>query len=303
MGKIRNEGGRIMKVVYGHTDSIYCTVESIEQAQEVCSSINAGVQKLFPNVFNLKEHPVQLEFEKYFKSLGVGSTKNRNAGLVSWKNGNHLDEDEFVMTGFTAKRISENKLSKEVQITVLKMWVDNYSKEEIDSYLNCINTKLLKGEEEMSMLIKRSRYREERFSIKCNNCNRKNSLNALMNNPCCNKMGIVTLEGKRPMIGAGIEGILFHNYSNNIPITDSYFFLKVKNIKAYYMHPINQYHVHPSYVSVTKIEDLDKYISNIDWKYYAEAIMKKAEPIYSAMGWDIKDAIRDNRQKVLEDWF
>jgi len=292
-----------MKVVYGHTDSIYCTVESVEQAKEACNHINNEVQKIFPNVFNLEEHPVQLEFEKYFSSLGVGSTKNRNAGLVSWKDGEWLEEPEFTMTGFTAKRVSETKLSKDVQLTVLKMWVENNSKEEIDSYLNATYTKLLKGEVNMDMLTRRSRFKEERFTVKCNNCTRKNTLDYLMFNSCCNKMNIVTLEGKRPMVGAGIEGILFHNFHNQTPITDSYLYLKVKDIKDSYMHPINQHHVHPSYVSAVSLDELGKYQSNIDWNYYAEAAIKKAEPIYSAMGWSTREATRDTRQKELEDWF
>ena len=76
-----------MKIVYGHTDSIYVQVEDIEKSKELCEYLNTEVQKLFPNVFDLEEHPVQLEFEKYFKSLGVGTTKNRNAGLINWKDG------------------------------------------------------------------------------------------------------------------------------------------------------------------------------------------------------------------------
>lgn len=124
-----------------------------------------------------------------------------------------------------------------------------------------------------------------------------------MFNACCNKMNIVTLEGKRPMVGAGIEGILFHNFHNKTPISDSYLYLKVRDIKDVYMHPINQHHVNPSYVSAVSLDELEKYKSNIDWKYYAEASIKKAEPIYSAMGWSTRQATRDNRQKELEDWF
>ena len=292
-----------MKVVYGHTDSIYCTVDSIETAQKAVKQINEGVRKLFPNVLKLEEHPVQLEFEKYFTSLGVGSTKNRNAGLVSWKDGSFLDVHEFTMTGFTAKRVSETKLSKEVQITVLKMWVENYSKEDIDSYVNSTYTSLLKGEIDMSMLVKRSRYREERFAVKCNNCTRKNTLTRLMRSSCCNKMNIVTLEGKRPMVGAGIEGILYHNFNNDDHISDSYLFLKVRDMVGSYKHPIYQTITNPNYVSAINLAELEKYKPNIDWNYYAEASIKKVEPIYSAMGWNTQLAKRDNRQKSLEDWF
>ena len=112
-----------MKVVYGHTDSIYVQIDSVEQAKVAIKEIEWFVREMFPNVMGLDEHPVSLEFEKYYSALGVGTTKNRNAGLVSWEDGVWLDEPKFTMTGFTAKRVSETKLAKDVQTTVLKMWV------------------------------------------------------------------------------------------------------------------------------------------------------------------------------------
>ena len=121
-----------MKVVYGHTDSIYVDIEdnSIETAKKTLKILNEHVRESFPNVMGLEEHPVTLEFEKYFRTLGVGATKNRNAGLITWKDGEFLDEEEFVMTGFTAKRVSLTKLAKDVQLSVLNMWVEGKSEED-----------------------------------------------------------------------------------------------------------------------------------------------------------------------------
>ena len=112
-----------MKVVYGHTDSIYVQIDSVEKAQEESSDIEASVREHFPNVMGLDNHPVVLEFEKYYSSLGVGTTKNRNAGLVSWEDGVWLDKPKFSMTGFTAKRVSETKLAKEVQTDAFEVVV------------------------------------------------------------------------------------------------------------------------------------------------------------------------------------
>ena len=109
-----------MKVVYGHTDSIYVQIDSVEKAQESIKKIEAKVRERFPNVMGLDNHPVVLEFEKYYSSLGVGTTKNSNAGLVSWEDGVWLDEPKFSMTGFTAKRVSETKLAKQIQTDALK---------------------------------------------------------------------------------------------------------------------------------------------------------------------------------------
>ena len=107
-----------MKVVYGHTDSIYVQIP-MNRTGEVLDLLNTKVREKFPNVMGLKEHPVVLEFEKYYESLGVGITKNRNAGLISWKDGEYLDEPKFVMTGFSAKRVAITKLAKTVQLEVL----------------------------------------------------------------------------------------------------------------------------------------------------------------------------------------
>ena len=39
-----------MDVVYGHTDSIYVKIDSVEQAQEIVEEINEHVKTKFPNV-------------------------------------------------------------------------------------------------------------------------------------------------------------------------------------------------------------------------------------------------------------
>ena len=124
-----------MKVVYGHTDSIYVQIDSVEKAQTAIKEIEASVREHFPNVLGLDEHPVQLEFEKYFSALGVGTVRNRNAGLVSWEDGVWLNKPKFTMTGFTAKRVSETKLAKEIQTQVLQMWVKENTRETINGYL------------------------------------------------------------------------------------------------------------------------------------------------------------------------
>jgi len=314
-----------MKVVYGHTDSIYCTVDSVEHAQEVCEKINTEVQKLFPNVFELEEHPVQLEFEKYFKSLGVGSTKNRNAGLVSWKDGDFLEEDEFVMTGFTAKRISETQLAKDVQIRVLNMWVANYEKQEIVEYLNDLFTKVLSGSDEIEVksLVKRSRFKDERFECKCTNCKRKvNFLVTTSSFGCCDSPNLKTLAGKRVSIREGIEGVIHQNYLkqvnqndgvtgydgsktfNNNLIMDSFFFIRVNGgLFSRYIHPITKDMKQTSYISSENLYDIEHMGRHkIDWKFYADTVKKKAEPIFTAMGWDTNEIGIDTRQRTIMEW-
>jgi DNA polymerase elongation subunit (family B) len=162
-----------MKVVYGHTDSIYVQIDSVEQAQTAIKQIESKVREHFPNVLGLDEHPVQLEFEKYFSALGVGTTKNRNAGLVSWEDGVWLDKPKFTMTGFTAKRVSETKLAKEVQTKTLEMWVSQKSYDEINKYLHNTYQSVLTGDIPLGSLLKRSRLRPARFTVKCPECKTK----------------------------------------------------------------------------------------------------------------------------------
>ncbi len=306
-----------MKVVYGHTDSIYVEMEDddISKAEDVLQILNTHVREKFPNLLGLEEHPVTLEFEKFFKTLGVGCKKNRNAGLISWKDGEFLDELQFTMTGFTAKRVAITPLAKEIQLEVLDRWVKEQSEEEITSFLQSEYQKVLSGDIEISKLAQRSRYREERFSVKCSNCakegfyskrkNPKISLMDLVNDPmkvCCNNPTYVTLRDKRAIIGSGVEGVIYHNYTNpDNQIEDSYLYLKIVGVTDTYYHPMNKTYVNPRYISKNTYAELEGYTP--DYRHYASSIVSKAEPIYEAMGWDVTKIMKDNNQTELDEWF
>jgi len=299
----------VTDIKYGHTDSLYVGVDSPEHAMKIVDTLNDKVREHFPNVFNLKNHPVTLEFEKFYRTLGVGSVKNRNAGMISWIDGEYLDEEKFVMTGFTAKRISETKLAKDVQLTVLKMWVNEQSESDIADYLREKYNEVLSGEIPLGDLTKRTRYREERFTVYCSNCKKngwqhKKSLHNLTMaaNTCCNSPSFWTSTNKRPSVGAGIEGVLFYNSLNpHNPIDDSYMFLKIIRCNCTYHHPINQVATVPNYISFRKLEEIDGF--NPDYLHYALSVLNKAEPIFTAMGWDMKQVSKDRRQGELTEWF
>tara|TARA_R110000824_G_scaffold35603_6_gene111467 strand:+ start:11804 stop:12721 length:918 start_codon:yes stop_codon:yes gene_type:complete len=302
-------GSDIMKVVYGHTDSLYVEIDNIKSAKKIVKKLNKHVRKSFPNVMKLPNHPINLEFEKFYQSLGVGITKNRNAGLINWKDGKYLDEPEFVMTGFTAKRISQTQLAKEIQLTILKMWVNGDTELKIVNYLHEKYMEVLNGKISLSQITKRTRFRENRFKVQCTNCKKNSwpstmSLNDLIKvkrMPCCNSPNYLTLEGKRPSIKEGVEGVLFYNTHNPIPIQDSYLFLRVKDLTKTYIHPITRKSIVPHYVSGLNENDFVDYTPN--WDFYAETIVKKALPIFNAMGWDTFQIIKDRNQRDLEEWF
>jgi len=306
-----------MKVVYGHTDSIYVQIPTIEQSQSICEEINTHVQTLFPNVMGLENHPVQLEFEKYYKTLGVGTVMNRNAGFISWKDGYNLPEPEFVVTGFTMKRISQTQLEKEVQKTVIEMWVTEKTEEEITKYVKTIFNDVRQGQISLSDITKRTRLREERLKIK-HRCGKQFTFDGLINiwrthnrmaslYPECLKCGedmpkamFTTLEGKRITIGSGIAGLLYYNQNNTIPIDDSYIYMKCLSEGKRFLTPFGE-EKPISYISAKEESELKGFTP--DYNFYAETVIKKAKPIFDAMVWDINTCRDDNNQTGLDDWW
>ena len=296
-----------MKVVYGHTDSIYVQIDSVKKAQTAIKKIEESVREHFPNIMGLDNHPVVLEFEKYFSALGVGLTKNRNAGLVSWEDGDWLDEPKFTMTGFTAKRVSETILAKEVQTTVLKMWVENKTQAEINKYLHDTYDSVIKGEIKIDTIIKRSRLRKNRFMVKCPTCKKKYHLKECLKlkHKACKKCAtdsskFITLEGKKPSIGSGIAGVLYGWEKQNMEFDDSYLFLKVK-ANDYYTNPLTHERREVEYVSGVTLKDFENV--KPDWKHYAQQVIDKAKPIYNSMGWDLSSIKTGKIQMSLEEWF
>ena len=304
-----------MKVVYGHTDSIYVQMP-MERTEETLALLNNHVRGIFPNTMNLEEHPVTLEFEKYYESLGVGVTKNRNAGLISWKDGKTLEEPEFVMTGFAAKRVAITKLAKTVQLEVLQRWVAQESESEITNYLKAEYQKVLNGRVDIKNISNRSRFRPERFTYKCASCFKEYGLEEILElrdkfsaNTFCVKCGkdliLKTLMGKQPSVGGGIEGVLWWNQIHGIPIDDSYMYIRAADdiTRPKYINPVTGQHRRPTYLAAPGLIDFDNIKFTPDYRHYAESIVKKAEPIYKAMGWDLTPISVDINQTNLTEWW
>jgi len=263
-----------MKVVYAHTDSIYVPIESVEKAKKICKEVNSHVQELFPNLLGLTHHPVQLEFEKYYQSLGVGCTKNRNAGYISWKDGEYLDEPEFIVTGFSMKRISENAIGKEFQKNLLQMWASVTPYDEVMSYCKKTYNDVKKGRIPLTDIIKRGRVRQALSSYKS--------------------------------VSSGIAGVCYYNQHINAddPITDSFLFMECKNINGpqWFMLPDGSKDRKATYVAVKEMKEFeDLCVPNWD-AYASKSVIKKAIPIFNAMGWNIKDIMIDENQRELNDW-
>jgi DNA polymerase elongation subunit (family B) len=86
-------------------------------------------------------------------------------------------------------------------------------------------------------------------------------------------------------------------------LKDSYLFLKIQRPAKTYIHPLTRDIVRPSYISVSTVAELDDFDFQPDWQFYSESVVKKAEPIYRAMGWDMTRITRDRNQTTLDGWF
>ena len=317
-----------MKVVYGHTDSIYVQIDSVDEAKEKIKVIEDEVRKKFPNVLGLEQHPVVLEFEKFYSALGVGTTKNRNAGLITWDDGKYLENPKFTMTGFTAKRVSETKLAKETQAKVLRMWVENKTESEIIQYLHTMYSNVLTGNVELSAIAKKSRLKKERFKVRCPNCGKQFDMreelpieshirrieNGLPEFCDTHKKYFVGQEAtkydkragrkvkynKKVSVASGVAGILFALQNRDMKFEDSYVFIKTAD-NLTFKHPLTDEVKTADYISGITLRDLEPYTP--DYRYYAEQVKKKAEPVFNAMGWDLTAITTGRIQKTLEEWF
>ena len=124
----------------------------------------------------------------------------------------------------------------------------------------------------------------------------------LIEHECCAApKSFQTVGGKRPTIGAGIEGVLFNHALNYEPIEDSYLYLRIKDCNKTYYNPVTGKTVVPNYISLLTEDKFSDFIP--DWKHYAESVVKKADPVFNAMGWDTLQIMRDVNQRSLDEWF
>ena len=256
---------------------------------------------------NLPTHPVQLEFEKYFSALGVGCVSSRNAGLISWKEGVHLDKKEFTMTGFVAKRVAETKLAKEVQTKVLKMWVGESTQNEITEYSKEQFNEVKQGRKPIEYLVKRQRLKSNRLKVKCPDCKKRYDVLTAPNNCECgtSKSFFTTLEGKNPTFGSGIAGVIWFNTTQDKKINDSFYFLKVEPSHHTWTHPLKGQTKKVEWISAPNLELLNELVKDfkIDFKHYSNVVVDKVKPIYDAMSWNTEAVSLDERQKTLTEWF
>ena len=88
---------------------------------------------------------------------------------------------------------------------------------------------------------------------------------------------------------------------SDIEYDDSYVYLKINEPGKHSPIPLTKEQRMLTYASATSLRTLK--IGKPDYDFYAELVIKKAEPIYRAMGWDTS-SIRNNRiQQTLDEWW
>jgi len=84
LGELMVEAQRVgFKVIYGHTDSVFCVIPTPEEGLELLPKINERMS------------PIVVEFEKWCPRL-IMVAKNRYTGMVSWSDGEHHDPQMYV---------------------------------------------------------------------------------------------------------------------------------------------------------------------------------------------------------------
>ena len=164
---------------------------------------------------------------------------------------------------------------------------------------------VLSGNYPLNNVIKRSRLREDRFTVRCPQCKTKYDLREMKELKYCKKCSVSpskfrTLEDRNPSIGSGIAGVIYACQSNSNTFDDSYLYLKVIS-KETFTHPLTKENKQVQYLAGSNYKDFEGSLP--DWKHYAEQVVKKAEPIYRAMDWDISNIRTGTIQKTLGDWF
>jgi len=124
------------KVIYGDTDSVFVAgIPDIDQAIILESKLNKRYDE-YALSHNLNEHRLNIEFEK-FASRAIMVAKKRYALKL---------DDSYVVKGFQMVRSDTQKLTRELQETIIHMILDGAKKKEISNLFHKTKSEVLRGE-------------------------------------------------------------------------------------------------------------------------------------------------------------
>ena len=143
-----------MKVIYGHTDSVFV----------LCNSPAWGLDNM--KVVNRNMSPIETEFEKWCSSMLIVA-KNRYAGMAKWTEGDYHDAKLYVKgielkqnrLPTIMKRVMSETIeglltgvTEEEMTTSLTELINGVVKGEVDATQLCINAKLSRNLEDYTVL-------------------------------------------------------------------------------------------------------------------------------------------------------
>jgi len=134
LGRLRdlcNEKGN--EVVYGHTDSVFVRINNPDEGLKLCEELNVTM------------HPIVIEFERWAESMLI-KAKNRYAGMVTWVEGNHLDEPDYYVKGIELKQARMPKAMKDTMMTTLRGILHGKTQDEVSDELCGLITQITNGE-------------------------------------------------------------------------------------------------------------------------------------------------------------
>lgn len=123
------------KVLAGHTDSSYIQVP-FDEVDALIEHLNETIQaELLPTLI--------VEAEAYFDYFFIGSSKNRNFGIIQWP---ESKKGHLKVTGFEHKSANASPITKQIQNQIFHLVGSGATESEVSEIIRPIALKLKKGE-------------------------------------------------------------------------------------------------------------------------------------------------------------
>jgi len=119
------------KVLYGHTDSIFCVIDNPQAGVDLIATINKEMS------------PIETEFEKWCSSM-VLMAKNRYAGNVTWSDG-EFHEPKMYIKGIEMKQARMPPIMKEVMGNTIQMILNGEQEATVNDKITPIITSIIDG--------------------------------------------------------------------------------------------------------------------------------------------------------------
>tara|TARA_R110000751_G_scaffold34966_1_gene86373 strand:- start:251 stop:2539 length:2289 start_codon:yes stop_codon:yes gene_type:complete len=128
------------EVIYGHTDSIFCSVDSPEKGIVLNAELNKSMA------------PIVVEFEKFSESI-ILKAKNRYAGKITWGDGEYLSEPDYYIKGIEVIQARMPSAMKKSIMGLMKGMLDGQDEDIITSEITARIIKYVAGEQWEDLLM------------------------------------------------------------------------------------------------------------------------------------------------------